>query len=330
MRAFLIQHDVSSSRANQGQLVVSAVAKPDISKDEVLINVHACGLNRADIFQRQGNYPPPKGASEIPGLEVSGVVEMCGADVRGFAVGDKVCALLEGGGYAEYVAVKASQILPVPKYMDVTTAAALPEVFFTVWYNLFEKAKLHAHETVLVHGASSGVGMATMALCRLLDIDCIATTTSPQKIQELETFGARHVLESNADLVARVKQLTDGKGVDVILDMVGGEMTSSNLKMLAYGGRLAMIALLAGAKAEVNLGALLLKNLTITGATLRNQPWQVKAAIASALQADIWPKMEAKAYQPHIARIFAFEEAYAAQQFMEENRHIGKILLQLR
>ena len=303
---------------------------PDVSTDEVLIKVAACGLNRADIFQRQGAYPPPKGASELPGLEVSGVVESLGSDVSTFHVGDEVCALLEGGGYAEYVAVKASQVLPKPKHLSLVEAAALPETFFTIWYNLFDKAQLKSNETVLVHGASSGIGVTTIALCKMLNIDCIATTTSKHKIAALKQLGAKEILLSTDDnLVEQIKQITAGKAVDVILDMVGGNDTARNLKMLSFGGRLAIIALLAGAKTEINLGAVLLKNLTITGATLRNQPAHIKASIADALLKQCWPLMEAQSYHPEIAQLFTFAQAMEAQRFMQENRHIGKIILQL-
>lgn len=304
---------------------------PTCETDHIRIQVHACGLNRADIFQRQGRYPAPEGASDIPGLEVAGVVESVGRNVSQFETGQRVCALLEGGGYAEYVSVRASQVLPTPAHLTDEQAAALPEAFFTVWYNLFEKANLLPEETLLVHGGSSGIGVAAIALCKLLGIRCIVTTTHQEKAKSLDELGAAHVVYvGDGSMVEEVKALTQGKGINVILDMIGGDYAAQNLKMLAYGGRLAIIALVGGAKAEINLGSLLLKNLTVTGATLRNQSAEIKANIASSLRQTLWPLIEKQHYLPAIDKVFAFDDALKAQHYMEENRHIGKIILQLR
>ncbi len=333
MKAFEIQSKTAAD-STAGELVLVEREKPSPAEGEVLIRVHACGLNRADIFQRKGSYPPPKGASDIPGLEVSGVIEVLGENVTQFTLGQRVCALLEGGGYAEYVAVSASQTLPIPNNLSDVEAAAIPEVFFTVWFNLFEKVKLQPDETLLVHGGSSGIGVAAIAMAKMLNIPCFVTTTHAEKVAKLKALGAKEVVlvtqQTSGEMVERVKALTDGKGVDVILDMVAGDYVAKNLEMLCYGGRLAVIALLGGAKSHVSLAPLLLKNLSITGATLRNQSRKIKAEIAAALYQNLWPLIKRCEYRPEIGRLFPVDEAPAAQAYMEQNHHVGKIVLQLR
>ncbi len=328
MKAYHIEM-VKASKG--GVLSLVNMRRPDCGAGEVRIKVRACGLNRADVFQRQGAYPPPLGASNVPGLEVSGTIEVLGSAVSGFKEGQQVCALLEGGGYAEYVAVRATQVLPVPKGLSDIEAAVLPEAFFTVWYNVFQKAHLKSNEVLLVHGGSSGIGVAAIAICQLLGIRCIVTTTHEKKVDALKELGASEVViaAKSGSMALQVKALTEGKGVDVILDMVAGEYTSQNIKMLRYGGRLAIIALLQGANVEVGLGSVLFKNLTIAGTTLRNQSAEIKAFIAKELQQKVWPLIQKKEYRPEIDCVFSFEEAQAAQEYMEENRHIGKIVLQL-
>lgn len=324
MRAF----EIISIEPNQGWLRLVERPEPVCAKDEVLIRVTAAGVNRADIFQRQGKYPPPEGVSDIPGLEVAGVVEAVGEGVSAFREGQRVCALLEGGGYAEKVVVKASQALLVPEGWSDVEAAAIPEVLFTVWFNLFHKAKLQLSETVLVHGGSSGIGTMAIALCKLLGIRCIATTTSESKRDALLALGASQVVRADAVGLESAVKTIESDGVDVILDMVGGDYIAQNLRLLAQNGRLVQIAFLRGAKAEVNFAPLLLKNLTVMGTTLRNQPAGVKAAIASDLQQNCLPLMVKSGFKPSIDRAFPFEEAEKAQAYMEENRHIGKIILQ--
>jgi putative PIG3 family NAD(P)H quinone oxidoreductase len=295
-----------------------------------LIRVAACGLNRADILQRKGHYPAPSGASQIPGLEVCGVVEQVGRSVLELKKGQRVCALLEGGGYADYVSVAASQVLPVPSHWTDLEAAAVPEAFFTVWFNLFDKAHLEPSQMLLIHAGSSGVTTAAIAICNMLEIQTIVTTRSSEKVKFIKASGAKHVLVvDNHEFASQIKDMTDNRGVDVVLDMVGGSYLNENLHALSYGGRLVLLSFLQGAKTEVNLAPLLMKNLTIIGSTLRNQSRLIKADIAKALQKTIWPLLERNEYRPVIDRVFPFEEAMQAQLYMEQNRHIGKIVLQL-
>jgi NADPH:quinone reductase len=295
---------------------------------EVLIKVAAAGLNRADIFQVEGSYPPPAGASDLPGLEVSGVIAAVGSAVKAWQVGDKVCALLTGGGYAEYALAPAEQVLPIPAGLDFIQAAALPEAFFTVWLNLFDKGKLKKGDRLLVHAGASGIGTTAIMLARAFGIEVIATAGSSHKCAVCEGLGAVACINYyHEDVVQRVKEITGGKGVTMVLDMLGGEYMQKNLQCLAVGGRIVTIALLKGANAQLNLGALLLKNLTIMGSTLRAQPLSVKKKIARKLLRHVWPLLENNTIKPLIDKVFTLENATDAHNYMKSNQHSGKIIL---
>jgi putative PIG3 family NAD(P)H quinone oxidoreductase len=295
---------------------------------EVLIEVAAAGVNRPDCLQRQGSYPPPPGASDLPGLEVAGTIVGLGEGVSAWRLGDRVCALLTGGGYAEYCVTPAVQCLPVPQGLDLVQAAALPETFFTVWTNVFERGRLQAGETLLVHGGSSGIGTTAIQLAHAFGSPVFVTVGSEEKARVCEELGAERAIDyRKEDFVAVVKELTRGRGVDVILDMVGGDYVQRNLSALAVEGRLVYIAFLRGAKVELNLGPLMMKRLTLTGSTLRARPVEEKAPIARALREHVWPLLEAGKVKPVIYQTFPLQAAAAAHRLMESNRHIGKIVL---
>lgn len=303
---------------------------PAPAAGEVLIKVAAAGINRPDCLQRQGSYPPPPGASDIPGLEVAGTVVALGSGVSDWQVGDAVCALLTGGGYAAYCTAPAAQCLPIPAGLSVQQAAALPETFFTVWSNVFDRGRLQRGETLLVHGGTSGIGTTAIQLASALGARVFATVGGVEKVQPGLALGAERVINYHEeDFVQVVKELTQKRGVDVILDMVGGDYIQRNINALAVEGRLVFIAFLRGAKAELNLGAVMMKRLTITGSTLRARPVADKALIAQALRKTVWPLLEAGKIRPVIHRIFPMAEAATAHALMESNRHIGKILLQI-
>lgn len=302
--------------------------KPVAAAGEVLIKVAAAGVNRPDIFQRLGRYPPPSGASDIPGLEVAGTIEAVGPDVREWKVGDEVCALVAGGGYAEHCTAPAPQCLPVPGGLDLTAAAAIPETFFTVWTNLFERGRLRAGEVVLIHGGSSGIGTAAIQLARARGSRVFATAGSALKCAACERLGAERAINyKDADFVAVVRDLTGGRGVDVVLDMVGGEYFARNIESLAVEGRLVEIATLRGVKAEVNIQTIMQRRLTITGSTLRARPISDKGAIAAAVRQHVWPLLESGAVKPVIHRTFPLRDAAGAHRLMESSEHIGKIVL---
>lgn len=326
MKVFDIDH-----RGNIGHLVLAGRPLPVPQPSEVCIRVAAIGINRADIFQRQGYYPPPPGVTSVPGLEVSGTVIAVGSKVASVAIGAEVCALLDGGGYASHVCVKEGQVLPIPEHLSLVQAAALPEALCTVWANLFMEAKLKVKETVLVHGGSSGIGVMAVQLAVAKGITCFTTTRSESKKTTLQQLGAKLVIDtSKEDIVETVKAYTAGKGVDVILDIVGAHYFAANLSLLNPGGRLMVIALLGGGKIkEASLAPVLFKNLTVRGTTLRNQTYQRKKAIIRAVYNGAYPLLETKRIVPVIDRIFPFEQAEAAHSYMERNVHIGKIILQL-
>ncbi len=301
---------------------------PQPGKGEVLIKVAAAGVNRPDVLQRQGSYPPPPGASDIPGLELAGEVVALGEGVSAPKLGDQVCALVTGGGYAEYCVAPAPQCLPLPKGYSMEQAAALPETFFTVWVNVFERSGLKPGETLLVHGGTSGIGTTAIQLATALGSRVFATAGSAEKVKACEELGAeRGINYREEDFVEVVKQATDGRGVDVILDMVGGDYIPRDIKALAEDGRLSFIAFLGGPKAEVNFMPLMLKRLTITGSTLRARPVEVKAALAAKLKEKVWPLLEAGRIAPVMAASFPLGEAAAAHALMESSGHIGKIVL---
>jgi len=297
---------------------------------EILIKVAAAGINRPDVFQRRGRYPPPPGASDIPGLEVAGAVAEVGAGVTEWTKGAVVCALVAGGGYAEYCTAPAPQCLPVPRGMDLVAAAAIPETFFTVWTNVFERGRLVAGESMLVHGGSSGIGTTAIQLARARGARVFATAGSADKCAACERLGAERCINyRDADFVAAIKSLTNGRGVDVVLDIVGADYFARNLDALAVDGRLVEIATLSGAKAEINIQAIMQRRLTITGSTLRARPVLEKGAIAAALRREVWPLLETGAVKPIVFKTFPLRQAADAHRLMESGVHIGKIVLQI-
>lgn len=297
---------------------------------EALVRVMAAGVNRPDVLQRRGAYAPPPGASDLPGLEIAGVIESGDLDASGFAAGDSVCALVAGGGYAEYCAVPVGQMLPLPHGLTFAEAAALPETYFTVWSNVFDRGHLATGESLLVQGGTSGIGVAAIQLASALGHRVLATAGSDEKCRACEALGAvRGINYRTEDFVAVVRQSTDGRGVDVILDMVAGEYVPREVECLADDGRLLIIATLGGAKAPLDLGAVLRRRLTITGSTLRPRSVQFKAQIARRLRSVVWPLFEAGRLQPMVFKTFPLAEAAQAHRLMESSQHIGKIVLTL-
>lgn len=310
------------------KLVSSRRRLPQPTAGDVLIKVAYAGVNRPDCLQRQGAYPPPPGASDIPGLEVAGTVVKLGQGVEIWKVGDPVCALLTGGGYAEYCTVPALQCLPIPIGFTLQQAAALPETFFTVWSNLFDRAQLKPGETLLVHGGTSGIGTTAIQLAKALGTRVFATVGGADKIQPCLDLGAERVINyREEDFVSVIKEITHNQGVNVILDMVAGDYVQRNLSTLAVDGRLVFIAFLRGAKMELNLAPVMMKRLTITGSTLRARPIADKAPIADSLRKTVWPLLANGTIKPIIYQTFALADAPEAHRLMESNRHIGKILL---
>ncbi|MCS0590827.1 NAD(P)H-quinone oxidoreductase [Massilia norwichensis] len=301
---------------------------PVLKAGEVLIRVLAAGVNRPDVFQRLGQYPVPPGASDLPGLEVAGEIVDGDLAGSGFGKGDLVCALVQGGGYAEYCAAPIAQCLPVPKGLSPIEAAALPETFFTVWSNVFQRAALQPDETLLVQGGSSGIGTTAIQLAAAMGHRVFATAGSDDKCRACEQLGAERAINYRTeDFAAIVKELTGGKGVDVILDMVGGDYIGREIACLADDGRIALIALLGGARTEVDLGQILRRRLTITGSTLRPRPVAFKAQIARELRERVWPLIEAGKIRPVIHRVFPLDQAAEAHTLMESSAHVGKIML---
>jgi NADPH2:quinone reductase len=303
---------------------------PELKPGEVLIKVHAAGINRPDVLQRLGHYPVPPGASDLPGLEVAG--EIVDGDLAGssFAKGDMVCALVQGGGYAEYCAAPLDQCLPVPKGLSAVEAASLPETFFTVWSNVFDRSQLSEGETLLVQGGTSGIGVTAIQVATALGHRVFATAGTDEKCRACEALGAaRGINYKTEDFVEVVKQETGGKGVDVVLDMVAGPYVSREIDCLADDGRIALIALLGGAKAQVDLGQVLRRRLSISGSTLRPRPVAFKAAIARQLRERVWPLIEQGRIKPVIYKVFPLEQAAQAQALMESSTHVGKIVLQV-
>lgn len=295
---------------------------------EVLIEVAAAGINRPDVLQRTGGYPPPPGASDIPGLEVAGRIAALGEGVEDIKLDDQVAALVAGGGYAEYCVAPAPQCLPIPKSLNAVQAAALPETFFTVWTNVFDRGGLQSGESLLIHGGSSGIGTTAIQLASKLGARVFATAGSADKCKACEELGAeRGINYREEDFVQVVKDLTDGQGVNVVLDMVGGSYVQRNISALAPDGRLCYIAFLGGSKTEVNLAPMMLKRITISGSTLRPRPIAFKAEIAGNLRKTVWPLLESGEVAPVIHTTFPLREASAAHSLMESSTHIGKIVL---
>ncbi|WP_105533407.1 NAD(P)H-quinone oxidoreductase [Solimicrobium silvestre] len=303
-------------------------AIPVLRAGEVLIKVHAAGINRPDVFQRKGAYPAPAGASDLPGLEVAGEVVAGELSGSGFALGDMVCALVAGGGYAEYCAAPLAQCLPVPHGFTAVQAAALPETFFTVWSNVFDRAGLTGSETLLVQGGTSGIGVAAIQMATALGHKVIATAGSDEKCRACEELGAiRGINYKTENFEEVVHSLTGGRGVDVVLDMVAGDYVNRELTCMADDGRLVVIALLGGAKAQLDMGAILRRRLTVTGSTLRARSVEFKQVIAQKLHQKIWPLLESGKIKPVIYKTFSFEQASEAHVLMESSEHIGKIVL---
>ena len=301
---------------------------PKPGKGEILVKVVAAGVNRPDVLQRQGGYPPPKGASDIPGLEIAGCVVAVGQGASRFEQGDEVCALVAGGGYAEYCTVPEPQALPAPQGLDLVNAAALPETFFTVWTNVFERGRLKSGETFLVHGGSSGIGTTAIQLASAFGARVFATAGNNLKCQACEKLGAEKGINyREEDFVEIIQQATNKRGVDVILDMVGGDYIEKNISLLATEGRLVNIAYLKGSKVEVNFLPVMLKRLTLTGSTLRLRSVAEKGAIARVLEEKVWPLLASGRIAPVIEGRFPLARAADAHRLMETSAHIGKIVL---
>lgn len=310
-------------------LVLGERPMPSLQEGEVLIKVAAAGVNRPDAFQRQGGYPPPPGASDIPGLELAGEIVAGDVGQSGFVVGDKVCALVSGGAYAEYCAVPVQQCLPIPQGLSLVQAAGLPETFFTVWSNVFERGELSQGESLLVHGGASGIGTTAIQLAVALGHKVYATAGSDERVEAINKLGAIGINYRTQQYEVFIKEHTQGKGVDVVLDMVAGEYINRDLKCLADDGRVVIIAMLGGARATVNCAEIMTRRLTITGSTLRARPVAFKAEIANQLREHVWPLIESGLVTPQIFAQFPLSEAAQAHAMMEAGEQIGKIILLL-
>lgn len=313
--------------------VLQLVERPDpvAGPGELLIRVSAAGVNRPDVLQRKGVYPPPAGASDLPGLEVAGTIvggDTSAMAAAGFKLGDRVCALVAGGGYAQLCVAPVAQCLPAPQGLSDVEAASLPETFFTVWSNVFDRARLQPGETLLVQGGTSGIGVTAIQLAKAAGATVIVTAGSDEKCAACRALGADHAINYRThDFAAEVKRLTEGKGADVILDMVAGDYVSRELNCLATDGRLVIIAVQGGVDARIDAGEVLRRRLTITGSTLRPRPVAFKAAIARALRENVWPWIEAGRVRPVIFKTFDAAQAAQAHALMESNQHVGKIVL---
>jgi NADPH:quinone reductase len=311
-------------------LCAHEMAVPVVGPGEVLVAVAAAGVNRPDVLQRQGNYTPPPGASAIPGLEIAGTVVARGEGATRFAIGDPVCALLAGGGYAEFVNVPEPQCLPVPKGLSMVEAAAVPETFFTVWFNVFERGGLRAGESIVIHGGASGIGTTAIALAKARGARVFATASGAEKRRVCEALGAERCVDyTTEDFVAVVRAATNGVGVDVILDIVGADYVSRNLDLLAMDGRLIQIGMLGGPKATIALAPILRKRLSLTGSMMRARSVEEKGRVADAVFEQVWPLLESGRVKPLIDRTFPLADAVGAHRLMEASSHIGKIVLEV-
>jgi len=317
-----------------GPEVLAATERPDPvpGPDDVLIRVAGAGVNRPDVMQRRGSYPPPPGASDIPGLEISGTIAALGANVRQWHIDDQVCALVAGGGYATMCVAPARQCLPAPISIDLVSAAAIPETFFTVWTNVFDRGRLRAGETALIHGGSSGIGTTAIQLAAARGVTVLATAGSDEKCRACEDLGAKQAINyRTADFVEAVRELTGGRGVDLILDMVGGDYVGRNLASLAMDGRLVEIGFMSGhSEATVDFRRVIGRRLTIMGSSLRPRTVDEKAQIATALRSEVWPLLDRGTVKPIVYRVFPLAEAAAAHRLMESSEHVGKIVLTTR
>jgi len=312
------------------QLRLSTRPVPRCAEGEVLVHVAAAGVNRPDVMQRQGRYPPPPGASDLPGLEIAGEIAALGSGVSGLAIGDRVLALLPGGGYAEYAVAAAPLCLPVPDGVTMIEAAAIPETYFTVWTNLFQRGGCKSGDTVLIHGGTSGIGTTAIQLASAFGARVYATAGSPQKCRACEQLGAiRGIDYKTEDFVEVIRSATGGQGADLILDMVAGSYVARNIDAAATEGRIVTISLLGGARAEINMGVLMQKRLTLTGSTLRTRTIAQKAIVAEAVRKNVWPLLMAGRCKPVIHASFPLAEASAAHVLMESSQHIGKIVLKM-
>jgi len=326
-----MRHVAVRSPGSPEVLALAEAPVPAPRDGEVLIEVAYAGVNRPDCLQRAGAYPPPPDASPILGLEVAGRVVARGAGVGKPAIGTEVCALVPGGGYAEYCATPAAWCLPIPEGMSLADAAGLPETHFTVWNNVFDRGGLAAGETLLVHGGTSGIGLTAIQLAKRFGAAVITTAGSPEKVAFCRTIGADHAIDYRAqDFVAEVERITAGRGVDVVLDMVGGDYIARNLRCLALEGRLVMIAFLRGGRAEIDFRHVMMRRLTITGSTLRASPFERKAALARTLREKVWPLYAEGKLRPVTHATFPLAQAAGAHALMESSAHIGKIVLELR
>ncbi|WP_298147634.1 NAD(P)H-quinone oxidoreductase [uncultured Acinetobacter sp.] len=312
------------------KLAYESVAIPQPKADEVLVQVHAFGINRPDILQRQGLYPMPKGVTPVPGLEVAGIVSAVGSEVTQFQVGDQVCGLTNGGGYAQYCVVPQSQTLAIPQGLNFVQAAAIPETFFTVWANVFEMGQAKAGETLLVHGGTSGIGTTALMLAKALGLNTFATVGSDEKVHAIShlTTAINYKTQNFEDVI---QAATDKAGVDVILDIVGAPYLEQNLNLLRRDGRLVYIAFLGGAKAkEVKLGQIMMKRLTITGSTMRARTTQEKASITQGLKTQVWPLLEQGQCIPMIYKTFNFEQIQDAHAALDTGEHVGKVVVEVK
>lgn len=318
---------MTAMEIHDGRLIATTRPVPRPKKGEVLIRVAAAGINRPDLLQRQGHYPPPKGVTDIPGLEIAGEVVIGGSKLK---AGARVCALVPGGGYAEYAVAAEAVCLPVPKTLSMVEAACLPETVFTVWRNVFDLGRLQKGDWLLVHGGNSGIGTTAIQMARALGAKVIATARGARKAAACKKIGAQYALDSSAGTVMEeILRITKGRGVDVVLDMLGGTVLTGNLSCLATGGRHVSIASLTGRNATVDIRLIMQKQLTLTGSTLRPQPLPVKAAIAAALKKHIWPHITHGAIRPVIDRVFALTEAQSAHDALEAGNIFGKIVLEI-
>ncbi|WP_349827012.1 NAD(P)H-quinone oxidoreductase [Brevibacterium litoralis] len=309
-------------------LVIDEVEAPQVPAGSVLVKIHTAGINRADVLQRQGFYDPPAGATRVPGLEVSGTITELGEGVTGWEVGQRVAALLSGGGYAEYVDVPVGQLLPVPDDMDLRDAAALPEVLCTVWSNVFMGARLQAGECLLVHGGGSGIGTAAIQLARTFGAHVAVTVGSERKAEFCRELGADAVIDyTTEDFVERIKEITDGRGADVVFDIIGAKYLERNITALALDGRLTIIGLQGGRKAEIDLGALMTQRKTVMAATLRARPGEQKAAIVQEVASTVWPRVLDGSVKPIVHTVLPLAEAGRGQAMLENGESIGKVLL---
>jgi putative PIG3 family NAD(P)H quinone oxidoreductase len=329
-KEFVLPEDMAAIEIRDGKLHPTRRPVPTPAASEVLVRVAAAGINRPDILQRKGVYPPPAGVTDIPGLEISGTVVAKGKSARGVRNGQAICALTAGGGYAEYCAVPAAQCLPVPKSIGMIAAAGMPETFFTVWRNLFDIAGIKKGDTVLIHGGASGIGTTAIQMAKHAGARVFITAGSDEKCRGCRKLGADLSINyKRFDFVGQVMTATKGRGVDIILDMVGGDYVPRNLKILAPHGRHVSIAVQQGRKCEVDLLDIMQRQITLTGSTLRAQPVATKAAIARHLRKKIWPLVSARRITPVIDRIFPLADAQGAHDYMESGVHFGKIILKI-